>query len=53
MIEKNENEKSNDLKIEINNDVASTLINLCTLYSQMGKHKIALKYSLESNEILQ
>ena len=35
-----------DLIIKARNDVSSTLINMSTLYSNAGKHAIALKYSI-------
>ena len=42
----------NDLH-EIQRELASTLINLCSLYSSMGMHKIALKHVLEANGYLE
>ena len=35
-----------DLIIKARNDIASTLINMSSLYSNAGKHAIALKYSI-------
>jgi len=40
-------------KNEIERDIASTLISLCSLYSSMEKHKIALAYVLRSNNLLE
>ncbi len=35
-----------DLIIKARNDISSTLINMSSLYSNAGKHAIALKYSI-------
>jgi LAS superfamily LD-carboxypeptidase LdcB len=33
-------------------ELASSFINLCSLYSLMGKHEISLKYAQKANKIL-
>ena len=33
-------------------DLAQSLINICSVYSEMGKHEIALKYCSEAVSIL-
>ena len=37
----------------ISREVGSTLINLCSMYSSMNKHEIALKFVLKANKILE
>ena len=37
---------------EIKREVASTNINLCSLYSTMGKHEISLTYVEKANKLL-
>ena len=34
-------------------DMAQTYSNICTIYSEMGKHEIALNYGQRSVEILE
>lgn len=38
---------------DISRDVGSTLINLCSMYSSMGKHEIALRYAQHANKVLE
>ena len=33
-------------------ELASSFLNLCSLYSLMGKHEISLKYAQKANKIL-
>lgn len=40
-------------KNEIEREIASSLINLCSLYSSMNKHEIALAYVLRANKLLE
>ena len=40
-------------KNEIEREIASSLINLCSLYSSMNKHEIALAYVLRANRLLE
>jgi hypothetical protein len=34
-------------------DMASSYINMCSVYSAMGKHQIALNYGIQASDILQ
>ena len=38
--------------MENDRELASSYINLCSLYSLMGKHEISLNYALKANKIL-
>ena len=38
---------------DISRELGSTLINLCSMYSSMGKHEIALKFVQRSNKVLE
>ena len=38
---------------DISRDVGSTLINLCSMYSSMAKHEIALRYAQQANKVLE
>ena len=37
---------------DIDSDMASSNVNLCSLYSAIGKHEIALRFALQANELL-
>ena len=38
---------------DISREVGGTLVNLCSMYSSMGKHEIALKFAYQANSTLE
>ena len=38
---------------DISREVGGTLVNLCSMYSSMGKHEIALKFAYRANKTLE
>ena len=37
----------------ISREIGGTLVNLCVMYSNIGKHEIALNFSLRANKLLE
>jgi hypothetical protein len=37
----------------VSNEIAQTYANLCAIYSEMGKHEIALSYIVKGMQILE
>ena len=37
----------------ISREIGGTLVNLCVMYSNIGKHEIAMQFSLRANKLLE